>query len=402
MIRLSKIFPTQEIGSLPKFSWRTKPFRQMELEEADLVSAKVWGDKLRVPRLAQLLKILSKRADFSEEEKKAIVDYSLMYAIRMGETAGSGLAEHEGLDLVWSGEQARTEMYETPVSNIKGFEFIGKVRSFDNKYWRMASIRASPAYENNYHIDELLFTQKNAKRKIKVPVTDAITIMAWSDNHYYTSKWAKEKVSPLKRSFSARREFTLDLAKIIRKVVRELISEGVDEVQIDIPAATQYQSREDIKLVTEAFNETTKGLSATFSVHSCFPPSIGYGILFPDLLEMKKCERFSFEYGNRDGFGRGVSDQARAGFADLKLFKEYGYEKGLGVGVIHIHTDRLPSVDVVKDRILYSAKVTDLDPRDLYISPDCGLRTRKPDIAQSMLDLTVAGAERARGELSAP
>jgi 5-methyltetrahydropteroyltriglutamate--homocysteine methyltransferase len=373
----------------------------MELGDADLVSAKVWGDKLQVPRRDALLKILSKRGSFTDEERQTIVDFSLQYAIRMCETAGAGTAEHQGLDLVWSGEQARTEMYETPVSNIGGFEFIGKVRSFDNKYWRMASIRSEPAYRNNYHIDEMLFTQKHTRRKIKVPVTDAITIMAWSDNHYFTSKWARAKASPLRRSFNARREFTLDLAKIIRRVVRELITEGAEEVQIDIPAATQYQTRDDIKLVAEAFNETTRGLSATFSVHSCFPPSVGYRLLFPEILEMKACRRFSFEYGNRDGYGRGVSDEARPGFADLKLFREYGYSGGLGVGVIHIHTDRLPSVDVVRDRVLYSAKVTGLDPKDLYVNPDCGLRTRRPEIAQSMLDLVVAGAEKARGELSA-
>jgi 5-methyltetrahydropteroyltriglutamate--homocysteine methyltransferase len=397
---LTKSFPTQEIGSLPKFSWRTKPLRQMELADADLVSAKVWGDRLQVPRRDALLKILSKRGSFSDEERQTIVDFSLLYAIRMCETAGAGAAEHQGLDLVWSGEQARTEMYETPVSNIRGFEFIGKVRSFDNKYWRMASIRSEPAYRNNYHIDEMLFTQRHTRRKIKVPVTDAITIMAWSDNHYYTSKWARAKASPLRRSFNARREFTLDLAKIIRRVVRELIAEGAEEIQIDIPAATQYQTRDDIKLVAEAFNETTKGLSATFSVHSCFPPSVGYRLLFPEILEMKACRRFSFEYGNRDGYGRGVTDEARPGFADLKLFREYGYNGGLGVGVIHIHTDRLPSVAVVRDRVLYSAKATGLDPKDLYVNPDCGLRTRRPEIAQSMLDLVVAGAEKARGELS--
>jgi 5-methyltetrahydropteroyltriglutamate--homocysteine methyltransferase len=395
---MSKTFPTQEIGSLPKFSWRTKPFRQMTLDDADLDSAKRWGERMDVPGTSKLLKLLSKRADFSDEEKKEIVDFSLLYAIRMGETAGRGLAYREGLDLVWSGEQARTEMYETPVSNIGGFEFIGKVRSFDNKYWRMASIKRSPSYENNYHIDELRFTQEHAKRKVKVPVTDAITIMAWSDNHYYTAKWAREKVSPLRRSFNARREFTLELSRIIRKVIRELIASGVEEVQIDIPAATQYQSVDDIKLVAESFNETTKGLSAKFSVHSCFPPRLGYEILFPQILEMKKCEKFSFEYGNRDGYTRGVDDEARSGFSDLKLFKEYGYEKGLGVGILHVHTDKLPSVGVVKDRIIYSAKVTDLDPEELYINPDCGLRTRKPEVAQRMLDLVVAGAEEARGE----
>lgn len=394
----NKSFPTQEIGSLPKLPWRTKPFRQMGLDDSDIENARVWGETLDVPGRERLLKILSKRADFSEQEKKEIVDFSLLYAIRMCETAGRPGDAEAGLDLVWSGEQARTEMYETPVSNIGGFEFIGKVRSFDNKYWRMASIRAPPSFEENYHLEELLFTKKHTRRKVKVPVTDAITIMAWSDNHYYTAKWAKERVSPARRSLNARREFTLELARIIRKVVRGIIEKGAQEIQIDIPAATQYQTPEDIKLVAESFNETTKGLSATFSVHSCFPPRVGYSILFPHILEMKKCERFSFEYGNRDGFSRGVDDEARAGFADLKLFREYGYNRGLGVGVLHIHTDRLPSLGVVKDRILYSAKASGLDPEKLYINPDCGLRTRSPEVAKKMLDLVVEGAAGARGE----
>lgn len=392
-----KAFPTQEIGSLPKFGWRTKPFRQMALTDEDIASAKSWGDRLRVEGRADLLRLLAKRYSFTEEEKRSIVDFSLLYAIRMCETAGQGLAKEPGLDLVWSGEQARTEMYETPVSNIAGFEFVGKVRSFDNKYWRMASIRSTPKYKENYHLGELLFTEEHAERKLKVPVTDAITIMAWSDNNYYTGKWVdKPGLTPAERSFSARREFTLELAKIIRKVIAELIQKGVEEVQIDIPAATQYQSEDDIKLVSESFNETTKGLNATFSVHSCFPPSTGYGILFPHLLEMKKCERFSFEYGNRDSFAKGLDSKTRAGFEDLKLFKEYGFKKQLGVGVIHIHTDTLPSVEVVRDRILYSARATDLPPESLYINPDCGLRTRRPEIAQKMLDLTVGGAELAR------
>ncbi len=64
--------------------------------------------------------------------------------------------------------------------------------------------------------------------------------------------------------------------------------------------------------------------------------------------------------------------------------------------MIHIHTDTLPSAEVVRDRVLYSAKVTGLPPENLFATPDCGLRTRRPEVAQKMLDLTVAGAELAR------
>jgi 5-methyltetrahydropteroyltriglutamate--homocysteine methyltransferase len=393
-----KAFPTQEIGSLPKFSWRTKPFRGVPLVDADVKTARDWGERFRVPGTGDLLNLLSKRDGFSEEEKHRLVEFSLLYAIKMEERAGSG--EGVGLDLVWSGEQARTEMYETPVSGIGGFEFIGSVRSFDNKYWKMASIRAPPAYKGNYHLDEFLFTKKHAVRRVKVPVTDAITIMAWSDNSYYGRKWARKDMPPLERSFSARREFTLELAKTIRRVIRGLIENGAEEVQMDIPAATQYQTVEDIELVSEAFNETTKGLLATFSVHSCFPPSVGYGLLFPQLLEMK-CRRFSFEYANRDSLKTGLDGESREGFKDLKLFKEYGYEGELGVGVVHVHTDVLPEVAVVRDRILYSAKVTELPPERLYINPDCGLRTRSPEVAIKCLDLVVDGAALARKEVCA-
>jgi 5-methyltetrahydropteroyltriglutamate--homocysteine methyltransferase len=383
-------FQTQEIGSLPKFSWRVKPIRGIELSDRDIETAKRWAEELALDS-KELLKILSKRKNFTEKEKRRIVEYSMLYAIAMEERAG--------LDIVWSGEQARTEMYETPVSNIKGFEFIGRVRSFDNKYWRIASIKEKPRFLRNYHKEEFLFTKKNAKRRIKVPVTDPITIMAWSDNYYYTRKYSKVNMEANRKSFSARREFSLDLAKIIRSVLRELIEFGAEEIQLDIPAATQYQTEEDIKVVVEAFNETTSGLNARFSVHSCFPPRIGYSILFPHILEMKKCVRFSFEYANRDTFARGINEDARHGYRDVMLFREYGYNRELGIGVIHVHTDKLPSAEIVRDRILYAAKVSGLGPEKIYVNPDCGLRTRSPDVAYSMLKLVVKGAELARSSL---
>lgn len=407
-MRQSKPFPTQEIGSLPKFGWRTKPFMKIRLDDNDVESAISWGRRLGIDKklLNELKGLLSMREGYSNEEKKRMVEFSLLYAIRMQETAGSGISAERGLDLIWSGEQARTEMYQTPVSSIDGFSFIGRVRSFDNKYWRIASIVRPPRFSGNYHMEEFLLSKKHAKRKLKVPVTDAITIMAWSDNSHYVKVWEDRRsssrgggLSPASISFGARRDFVLDLAKVIRRVVRELVEAGAQEIQMDIPAATQYQTVEDSKLVTEAFNETTKGINAKFSVHSCYPPRYGYGLLFPYILDMKNCIRFSFEYANRDSFNKGVTDDSRPGFHDLKLFREYGFNKELGIGVIHVHTDRLPALPVVRDRVLYAAKVTDISPEKLYVNPDCGLRTRSPEVAYSMLGLVADGAEMARRAL---
>ena len=394
-----KAFPTQEIGSLPKFSWRTKPFRHQPLEEGDLARARAWGRRLAVKNLDSLLRLLKKRRDFTDEEKRRIVEFSMLYAIAMQERAGESLGE-PGLDLVWSGEQARTEMYETPVSNIEGFEFLGRVRSFDNKYWREASVRRKPAYLRDYHLDEFLYTKRHTRRRAKIPVTDAITIVAWSDHYYYTRRWRKRSLPPAAKRFSARREMTLELAGIIRRVVRDIIQRGGREIQLDSPAATQYQTVDDAKLVAEAFNETTRGLNATFSLHSCFPPKYGYGVLFPHLLEAKNCSRYSFEYANRDSYAVGLDGGKRVGYEDLKLFRDYGYQKELGIGVVHVHTDRLPTVRAVRDRILYAQKVTDLPPENLFINPDCGLRTRSPEVAYAMLGLVAVGAEEARQALA--
>lgn len=395
---MNKIFPTQEIGSLPKFGWRTKPFRRTPLDDMDLSSAAKWGSRLGIAGREALLGLLSKRDGFDDAEKKKILEFSMLYAVAMQEKAGKGPGPR-GLDLVWSGEQARTEMYETPVANIDGFQFIGRVRSFDNKYWKIASVRSKPAYKTDYHSDEYAFVKAHSSRRIKVPVTDAITIMAWSDNFYYAKRWSSKSQAPGVRSFSARREFTLDVARVVRKVIRDLIDRGAEEFQLDIPAATQYQTVDDAKLVAEAFNETTEGLNAKFSVHSCFPPRLGYALLFPHLLEMKRCSRFSFEYANRDTYRRGQTREVRTGYADLQLFKKYSYANELGVGVVHVHTDRLPSLEVVTDRILYATKASGLGPEKIFVNPDCGLRTRSPEVAYRMLGLVVAGADWARREI---
>ncbi|MDV3244193.1 MAG: hypothetical protein LYZ66_03310 [Nitrososphaerales archaeon] len=394
-------FPTQEIGSIPKFSWRVKPFRSLPISDADIASAKNWGKALGVKECPALLKILKKRSGFTTRERDRIIDFSMLYAIRMQETAWRQGGTGAGLDIVWSGEQARTEMYETPVSNIAGFEFLGRVRAFDNKYWKEASIRKRPAFRTNYHLDEFLFVKSHTKKEVKVPVTDAITIMAWSDHYHYSRKWAGEALPPSRRNFEARREFTLDLAGVIRRVIQGLVRNGARHIQIDIPAATQYQTVEDAKLVAESFNETTRGVDAAFSVHSCYPPHQGYALLFPYILEMKNCSRFSFEYADRDSFGRGTTSETRPGYSDLALFKEYGYTGELGVGVVHVHTDKLPSVGTVKDRVLYAAKAAGVGPEKVFVTPDCGLRTRSPEVAYAMLGLVVAGAEAARRAIRA-
>ena len=49
-----------------------------------------------------------------------------------GSRYGLRLLESAGLDVVYDGEQQRSEMYAWAVAHAKGFEWRGSVRAFDN------------------------------------------------------------------------------------------------------------------------------------------------------------------------------------------------------------------------------------------------------------------------------
>ncbi len=59
----------------------------------------------------------------------------------------------------------------------------------------------------------------------------------------------------------------------------------------------------------------------------------------------------------------------------LKIFKEVGYKQEVGPGVYDIHSPRVPSVQEMVEQIKLLLEV--LPKEQLWINPDCGLKTRK-------------------------
>ena len=182
----------------------------------------------------------------------------------------------------------------------------------------------------------------------------------------------------------------LALAKnVIRPNIKALVDKGARWVQIDEPAATTYPN--EVDLVVETFNESVKGLNVKASIHMCFSD---YRVFFPDVLEMKNCYQYAWEFANNDTHNLGIDKNARNGYKVLDLFKEYGVKGNIGLGVLDIHSNFIESPEIVRDRILYAAKV--LGPERIFVNPDCGLRTRTLDVAFAKLKNMVAGAELAR------
>jgi hypothetical protein len=75
----------------------------------------------------------------------------------------------------------------------------------------------------------------------------------------------------------------------------------------------------------------------------------------------------------------------------LDLFREHLPAAEVGLGVVDIHTDKMETPELVRDRILYAAK-TLKDPKLVWVNPDCGLRTRSLEVAEKKLQVAAADA----------
>lgn len=371
-------FITHEIGSLAKPEWRVKAATGKEIEKADVDDAIIWGEKIGVPHL-ELSSLLKKRI-LSTKERNQVKHWASVYAVKMLEKAG--------IDVVYDGEQQRSEMYQYAVNLSSGFVFRGLVRSFDNKYYQKAACVGKPKIKKPWHTDELAYLQKMTDKRIKIPIIGAYTIAAWSFDEYYSKKAVElGSTKALRSREKARRAFVLDIARnLIRPNIKMLLEKGVTWIQIDEPAATTIPS--EVPLFVESFNESVKGLKGEFSVHICFSD---YRLLFPHIKKMKNCSQYALEFANRDFISLGTKEGDRPAYEILKWFKKYKIKSRIGLGVTDIHTDFVESPQLVRDRILYAVKALGnwelIDP-----TPDCGLRTRTWEIAFKKLQATVEGA----------
>ncbi|MCL6579439.1 MAG: hypothetical protein K6T73_08660 [Candidatus Bathyarchaeota archaeon] len=379
---MNKLFPTQEVGSLAKPSWRVKGYRGAPLSKEDVTEALEWGRRLEIADRDILGKLLTEKD--SPKKRKAVLEWSSKYAIKLFEKAG--------LDVYYDGEQWRSEMYEHIIRNTAGFEFLGHVKSFDYRYFNKAACISKPKYVKPFYVDEFLFTKQNANGKIKVPFTGPYTLVDWTFNEYYQKKLRGRVKDFRRRKLEAKHEFLFDLInEVVRPEIRNLIDAGAEWIQIDEPAATTDPTEEEMELFVESFNATVKGFNCTFSLHNCYS---NYGILAKYACKLRNCSQLTLEFANRDNQKTGVGD-VRVGYKELKLFEDYGFRGKYGVGVVDVHTDFVEPPELVRDRILHVVNVVG-DPSRVCASTDCGLRTRTWEVAFQKLKNLVQGAEMAR------
>ena len=186
-------------------------------------------------------------------------------------------------------------------------------------------------------------------------------------------------------------DLVLALARLLNAEARSLAAAGARFLQIDEPFLAGYP--EQAALAVEAVNIVTEGVPATWALHVCYgnryarPSWEGhYDFLFPAVLHAR-VDQLVLEF-------------ARKGLDDLRLIKEYAWPSALGLGVIDVKSPSVESPDLVAARIRRALEY--VDPAQLVVNPDCGLRHLAPEVARSKLRAMVSGAAIVRSELSRP
>ncbi|HEX4573852.1 MAG TPA: 5-methyltetrahydropteroyltriglutamate--homocysteine S-methyltransferase, partial [Gemmatimonadales bacterium] len=261
------------------------------------------------------------------------------------------LQEELGLDVLVHGEFERNDMVEYFGEQLEGFAFTehGWVQSYGTRYVKPPIIFGDVSRPKPMTVRWSTFAQSKTARPVKGMLTGPVTILQWS----------------FVRDDQARAETAKQLALAIRDEVKDLEGAGIRVIQIDEPAL-----REGLPLrrpewpgylewAVNAFRLATAGVSDATQIHThmCYSE-------FNDVvrvIEQMDADVISIE-------------NARSGSELLEGFKEYTYPNEIGPGVYDIHSPRVPSTAEIVQALERMREV--LEDRQIWVNPDCGLKTR--------------------------
>jgi 5-methyltetrahydropteroyltriglutamate--homocysteine methyltransferase len=147
-----------------------------------------------------------------------------------------------------------------------------------------------------------------------------------------------------------------------------------------------------VDLAIEAVNIVTAGVPVTWALHVCYGNRYArplweghYDFLVPAVVSAR-VDALVLEF-------------ARKGPGDLRLLRQYAWDRYLGLGVIDVKAAEVEPADLVAARIRRALEF--VPAQRLMVNPDCGLRHLPADVARAKLRAMVAGAAQVRQELGA-
>ncbi len=281
------------------------------------------------------------------------------------------LQEEIGLDVLVHGEFERNDMVEYFGEQLAGFAFTdhGWVQSYGTRYVKPPIIYGDVARPGPMTVRWSAFAQSRTKRPVKGMLTGPVTILQWS----------------FVRDDQPRSETARQLALAIREEVKDLEAAGIRIIQIDEPALREgmplrradWAAYQD--WAVSAFRLATSGVGDATQIHThmCYSE-------FNDVLQViarMDADVISIE-------------NARSGSELLRAFGQYHYPNEIGPGVYDIHSPRVPGVGEIVTALQALRKA--LDEHQIWVNPDCGLKTRGWEETLPSLRNMVAAAKQMR------
>lgn len=327
------LFPTTTIGSFPQTT-----------------EVRSWRAKFKKGELSQ-----QQYDDLLEKETEETIRFQ----------------EETGIDVLVHGEFERNDMVEYFGEQLDGFTFTknGWVQSYGSRCVKPPVIYGDVSRPNPMTVKWAEFAQSLTPKWVKGMLTGPVTILQWS----------------FVRNDQPRSETCTQIALAIRDEVVDLEKAGIKIIQIDEPAI-----REGLPLRKEewanyldwaikAFRISASGVKDDTQIHThmCYSE---FNDIIQNIADMDadvitiECSRSQMEL--------------------LDVFADFKYPNEIGPGVYDIHSPRVPSRNEMVHLLEKAAAVVPVD--QLWVNPDCGLKTRHWNETKKALIEMVSAAKEMR------
>lgn len=316
------IFPTTTIGSFPQ----TPEVREMR-------------QQLRKGTLTQ--------ADYNKQMNDQIAA-----AVRW--------QEEIDMDVLVHGEFERNDMVEYFGEQLDGYVFSsnGWVQSYGSRYVKPPIIFGDVSRPEAMTVAWTRYAQSLTKKPMKGMLTGPVTMLQWS----------------FVRDDQPRSSTCRQLALAIRAEVLDLESAGINIIQIDEPAIREGLPLRDadrqayLDWAVGSFRLSYFGVKDSTQIHThmCYSE---FNDIMPAIAAMD-ADVISIE-------------TSRSHMELLEAFVDFHYPNQIGPGVYDIHSPRLPNVAGMVELLELAA--ARLKPEQIWVNPDCGLKTRKwPEVKPAL------------------
>lgn len=279
--------------------------------------------------------------------------------------------EKAGLDVLVHGEFERNDMVEYFGEQLEGFAFTqnGWVQSYGSRGVKPPVIYGDIERPHPMTVKWSAFAQSLTEKPVKGMLTGPVTILQWS----------------FARDDQPRKKTAYQIALAIRDEVNDLQNAGIKLIQIDEPAFREGLPlrKEDWKTYLEwavkAFRLASSVANNETQIHThmCYSE-------FNDIIH---------NIADLDADVITI-ETSRSQMELLEAFGNFQYPNEIGPGVYDIHSPRIPSSHEME--MLMEKATHVIPPQQLWVNPDCGLKTRSNKETWPALENMVQAAKKLR------